>query len=272
MESLLYVGLALFGLLFGSFANVVIWRFPRDESLSYPGSHCPVCEAPIAWYDNVPVLSWIALGGRCRACDTVISVRYPVVELLSAVLWVLAGILFGVSLQTAWAILFFYLLLVLSFIDLDVRRLPNELVGLLFGFGVVGVALSQFKWVGALPLLPGGAGLLGEPAVFAGAGAVSAAGFMFIIALLYERIRDVQGLGMGDVKLLVVMGLYLGLYALLALFFASVLGAVYAVLAARSEDISLRTALPFGPFLAVGAIIVTALGPAAWSWYTTLLT
>ena len=269
---LLYFLLALFGLLFGSFANVVIWRFPRGESLSHPGSHCPLCESPIAWYDNVPVLSWILLGGRCRSCATAISVRYPVVELLSAVLWVLAGVLFRLSLQTAWAVFFFYLLLVLSCIDLDVRRLPNELVGLLFGAGVAGVAFSQFTKIGALPLLPGGQGVWGEPAIMAAAGALSAAGLMFIVALLYERVRGVQGLGMGDVKLLAVMGLYLGLYSLLALFFGSVLGAVYGLVAARAKGISLRTALPFGPFLAVASVAVTALGPAAWSWYVALLT
>ncbi len=167
LESLLYISLALFGLLFGSFANVVIWRFPRGESLSHPGSHCPVCETPIAWYDNVPFVSWVALGGRCRSCGTAIPVRYPVVELLSAVLWVLAGVVFGVSLQTAAAVFFFYMLLILSFIDLDVQRLPNALVGLMFGVGVVGVLVSQFTSLRVLPLLPGGTGVWGEPVVMA---------------------------------------------------------------------------------------------------------
>ena len=261
----------MLGLLFGSFANVVIWRFPRGESLSHPGSHCPACETPIAWYDNVPVLSWLVLRGRCRSCGTTISLRYPVVELLSAVLWVLAGVLFGASLQTAAAVFFFYLLLILSFIDLDLRRLPNGLVGLLFGVGVVGVLISQLTRFEALPLLSGGHGVWAEPAVFAGVGVLLAAGLMLAIALGYKRLRNVQGLGMGDIKLLAVMGLYLGLYALMALFFATLLGAVYGLVAARMKGSSLRAAVPFGPFLAAGSVLTVALGPAVWSWYLALL-
>ena len=271
LESLIYILLALFGLLFGSFANVVIWRFPRGESLSHPGSHCPVCQGPIAWYDNIPVVSWLVLGGRCRLCATPISARYPVVELLSAALWVLAGVLFGLSLQMVAAVFFFYLLLILSFIDLDLRRLPNGLVGLLFGVGVIGVLTSQLTRFEALPLLSGGGGVWGEPVVFAGIGAVAASGVMLVIALVYERFRHTQGLGMGDIKLLAVMGLYLGLYALLALFCATLLGAAYGLIAARAKGGSLRTALPFGPFLAAGSILTTAFGPAAWTWYLALL-
>jgi leader peptidase (prepilin peptidase)/N-methyltransferase len=263
----------LFGLLFGSFANVVIWRYPRGESLSRPGSHCPVCESPIAWHDNIPVGSWLALGGRCRACGAWISVRYPVVELLCATLWVLAGVLFGLSLQTVWAVFFFYLLAILSFIDLDLRRLPNGLVGLLFGVGLVGVFISQFTRFRALPLLSSGTGFWGQPLVAATVGAVAAAGLTLLIALAYARVRHVQGSGMGDVKLLAAIGLYLGPYALLALFFANIIGAAYGVVAARAKGVALRdTPLPFGPFLAGAAIAVTAWGPAVWGWYLSLLT
>ena len=265
--------LFLFGLALGSFANVVIWRFPRGESLSHPGSHCPTCAAPISWRDNIPVLSWLLLHGRCRSCDAPIPIRYPVVELLSAALWVLAGVLFGTSLQTVIGVFFFYLLLILSFIDLDLRRLPNGLVGLLFGVGVVGVMVSQLTRFAALPLLPMGSGLLGEPVVFAGLGALSASGVMLAIALGYERLRHVQGLGMGDIKLLAVMGLYLGPYALLALFLATILGAVYGVVSARIRGVSLgEGTMPFGPFLAAASIVIAAIGPGVWSWYLSLLT
>lgn len=272
MESVLYALLALFGLVFGSFANVVIWRFPRGESLSYPGSYCPSCENPIAWHDNIPVISWISLGGRCRSCDAPIPVRYPAVELLSAVLWVLAGVLYGLTLKTAWAVVFFYLLLVLTYIDIDTRRLPNRLVGLLFAVGVVGVSVSQFTDFEALPLLRAGGGIWAHPAVFAAAGAAGASGFMLVIALAYERMRHVQGLGMGDVKLLAVLGLYLGPYALVALFFASVIASFYGLASARGDGGSLRTAFPFGPFLAASAVVVTAIGPSVWTWYLGVLT
>ena len=271
LESLLYILLALFGLLFGSFANVVIWRFPRGESLSHPGSHCPVCETPIAWYDNVPVVSWVALGGRCRACSTSISARYPAVELLSAVLWVLAGVAFGLTLQLAFAVFFFYLLLILSFIDLDLRRLPNTLVAILFAVGVAGVLVSQLTAFSALPLLPGLPGVLGQPLVSAFIGALAAAGVMLAIALIYQRVRHVQGLGMGDIKLLAVMGVYLGPYALLALFFATILGAVWGLIALRGDQGSRGSALPFGPFLALGSVLTVMVGPAVWGWYLTML-
>jgi len=265
--------LFLFGLALGSFANVVIWRFPRGESLSHPGSHCPVCAAPISWRDNIPVVSWLLLHGRCRSCGASISIRYPVVELLSAALWVLAGVLFGASLQTLFGVFFFYLLLILSFIDLDLRRLPNGLLGLLLGVGVVGVMVSQFTRFPALPLLPSGPGLLGEPVVFAGVGALSASGVMLVIALGYERLRHVQGLGMGDIKLLAVMGLYLGPYALLALFLAAILGAVYGVLSTRTKGVTLgKGTMPFGPFLGAGSIVIAAFGPCVWNWYLSLLT
>ena len=274
LDASLCILLALFGLLFGSFANVVIWRFPRGESLSHPGSHCPVCETPIVWYDNIPVLSWIALGRRCRFCAVPISARYPMVELLSAGLWVLAGAFFGVSTQTAVAVFFFYLLLILSFIDIDLRRLPNALVGLLFVVGLVGVAVSQLTDVSALPLTPIGHSMWGQPAVAAAIGAVTASGVTLAIALIYQRVAHVeQAQGAGDVKLLAAIGLYLGPYALLALFLANVLGSIYGIVGAWFRGVSLREAsIPFGPFLAVASVAVALVGPAIWGWYLALLT
>jgi leader peptidase (prepilin peptidase)/N-methyltransferase len=271
LEALLYALLALFGLLFGSFANVVIWRFPRGESLSRPGSHCPSCNTLIDWFDNIPVLSWALLRGRCRSCGAAISARYPAVELLSAALWVLAGILFGLSLKTPAAVFFFYLLMILSFIDLDVRRLPNALVGLLFGVGVVGVLVAQFTRFDAVPLLDGGHGIWAEPVVSAAVGAVCTAGVMLAIAAVYGRLRQAQGMGMGDIKLLAVMGVYLGPYALLALFAATVIGAGYGLVAMRTNRSSAASAVPFGPFLAIGSVLAAAFGPAVWGWYIALL-
>jgi leader peptidase (prepilin peptidase)/N-methyltransferase len=195
------------------------------------------------------------------------------VELLCAVLWVLAGVLFGASLQTVWAVFFFYLLMILSFIDVDLRRLPNGLVGLLFGVGLAGVLISQFTALRALPLLESGQGFWGQPVVAAGLGALTTAGLTLAIALIYERVRHVPGSGMGDIKLLAAIGLYLGPYALLALFVANIVGAAYGVATARARGVSLRAVpLPFGPFLASAAIVVTAWGPALWGWYLSLLT
>jgi len=252
----------------------VIWRLPRGENLSHPGSHCPQCGVGILWYDNVPVVSWILLRRRCRACGMVIPWRYPAVELLSAALWLAAGLIFGMTAQAAMAVFFFYLLLILSFIDLDLRRLPNSLVVLLILVGCAGVLVSQLSAIEALPLLGGNAhGIWGQPVISALLGAVAAAGFILLIAVGYQRIRNKPGLGMGDVKLLVAIGLYLGLYALLALFVATVLGSVYSIVSARGRRADLReVAIPFGPFLAVASVMVTAFGPQVWSWYLGLVT
>jgi leader peptidase (prepilin peptidase)/N-methyltransferase len=135
----------------------------------------------------------------------------------------------------------------------------------------VGVLISQLSTFSALPLLPGGSGVLSVPVVSAGVGAMAAAGVMLAIALVYQRVRHAQGLGMGDIKLLAVMGLYLGPFALLALFFATVLGAIWGLLVLGATRGSLRVALPFGPFLAIGSVLTVAVGPAVWGWYLAAL-
>jgi len=226
------VALALFGLVFGSFANVVIWRFPRGESLSHPDSHCPVCETPIIWRDNIPVLSWLLLRGKCRACGVRISPRYPIVELMSGVLWVLAGVRFGMTLQTAFAIAFFYFLLLLTWIDLDTMRLPNALVGWLALIGLAGAAIAQFTGVPATPLI--GESVLGvtSPLLMAVIGALVCAVPALLLSMIMAAILKRPALGMGDVKLLGVIGIFLGGYGLMAFFVGSVLGAVYGVASA----------------------------------------
>jgi len=271
LDTFIYPMSFLFGLLFGSFGNVVIWRLPRGESLSVPASHCPICEAPIAWYDNVPVVSWCLLRGRCRSCKAPISARYPAVELLSGVLWLAAVVRFGFTPQAAACIFFFYLLLLLAFIDLDTMRLPNTLVGVLAVAGVAGVALTQLTGVPLVPLMPLGTGVLATPAMFSLVGALVSAGFVAVIAVAYTRIRGVQGFGMGDIKLLVVIGLFLGPYGLLVLFLGSVLGTAYGVVASRRGTDGLRHKFPFGPFLALAAVLVTLFGVQMFAWYMGLL-
>jgi len=264
--------LGLFGLLFGSFANVVVWRWPRGESLWSPGSHCPCCGTPIRWYDNVPVLSWFVLGGRCRACGESISGRYPLVEALSGALWVFAGVLYGPAWRTAVAIVLFYLLLVLTFIDLDHYRLPNPLVGLLAAAGVISVALTQFAGVELAPLIGvAEAGLWSRPLVVALGGALAGGGLSFGIALAYGAVRGRAGFGMGDVKLLAALGPFLGLYTLMALVIGSFVGAGVGVATARGEAPLSQRRIPFGPFIALGAVASVALGPSLWGWYARLV-
>jgi leader peptidase (prepilin peptidase)/N-methyltransferase len=267
------MGLGLLGLLFGSFANVVIWRFPRGESVASPGSHCPSCDHPIRWYDNVPVISWLGLRGRCRDCGERISARYPLVEALSGALWATSGLVFGASLQTVMAIVFFYLLLVLTFIDLDTYRLPNALVGGMAAVGALGAVLSQVTGIDAAPLVPSGfRGLLGQPLAASVLGAFLGAGLSGAIAGVYGRLRGRTGLGMGDVKLLGAMGLFLGPYVLLALFAGSVVGAVVGLIDAfRSGESAATHRVPFGPYLALGGVLSALSGPAVWAWYVSLL-
>lgn len=263
--------LALTGLAFGSFGNVVIWRLPRGESLSHPASHCPRCDEPIAWYDNVPVLSWVLLRARCRSCGEPISARYPSVELASGVLWLVAGVVWGQSLRTAFGIAFFYLLLILSLIDIDTMRLPNGLVAALVIVGVIGVGLSEILGSDVLPLV-GSTGIVpGGAVVQAAVGAVLAGGISAILAGLYRLVRHAQGFGMGDLKLLVALGLFLGPYALLALFAGSILGAAYGVIASTAKRLEWNAKFPFGPFLAAGAALTSVLGAQLMTWYVGIL-
>ena len=264
--------LAVFGLLFGSFGNVLIWRLPRGESVVSPPSHCPACDTEIAWYDNIPVFSWaVLLRGRCRHCGVRISPRYPLVELLSGLLWLFAGVLYGQTAQAAVAIFFFYLLLILAFIDIDTFRLPNPIVGTMFVVGLACAAASQFSGVALSPLLETFPGRLGEPLPAALVGAALSAGIAAVIAYAYYRVRAAQGFGMGDVKLLAAIGVFLGAWGVLAFFVGSVLGAIYGVSAARVKGVPAASLkFPLGPFLALGAVMVTAWGPVAWGWYLSL--
>lgn len=257
----------VFGLIFGSFANVVIWRLPRGESLSSPGSHCPACDSPIEWRDNIPVLSWLLLRGRCRRCGVQISPRYAVVEIMSAVLWMLAALAFGPTVRAGFAIAFFYLLLILSVIDIETRRLPNVLVATVGLIAVMGLAVTEFSGVGAVPLVD----LAGRAWIFALAGAVVSSGTAAVIAALYGLARNVDGLGMGDVKLLFVIGLFVGPFGVMALFMASLVGAAFGIIAASRSEEGMLAKIPFGPYLAAATVVVSIWGPPIWIWYRGLI-
>jgi leader peptidase (prepilin peptidase)/N-methyltransferase len=266
--------ITVFGLLFGSLANVVIWRVPRGESIVSPGSHCPSCGQAIAWYDNVPVLSWLLLRGRCRACGDAISWRYPLVESICGALWLAAGLRFGMSAEAAVCAALFFLLTVLSFIDLDTYRLPNVLVATLAALGTAAALASQFTGVRAAPLVGVAPdGLLAQPALAALAGCALGAGLSALVAAAYSALRDRAGLGAGDIKLLGAMGLFAGPYVIMVLSLGSVVGAVAGTAAAVRSRESLAThRLPFGPCLALGCVATVLAGPQMWAWYLSLLT
>jgi leader peptidase (prepilin peptidase)/N-methyltransferase len=237
----------VFGLILGSFLNVVAYRLPRGESLVWPGSRCPSCETPIRSFDNVPVLSWLVLRGRCRACKTSISARYPIVEAATAVLLVAVVLAKGAD-NDAWLGLAFVLLLVpVTLIDLDHRIIPNKLM-------LVGTVVSI-----AIVLLTDPDSLTEHLIAAGGAG-----GFLLIAALAYPA-----GMGMGDVKLAGVMGLFLGRAVGPAMFVALVAGSVVGALivARKGAKEGRKTAIPFGPYLAFGGVVGLLAGDAMVDWY-----
>lgn len=264
MEPAACVALALLGLVFGSFANVVIWRLPRGESLASPGSHCPRCGSTIAWHDNIPVLSWLLLRGRCRSCGEPISWRYPAVELLSGMSWIAAVLAWGVTVRALLGIVLFYLSLILAAIDLDHRRLPNALVALLGAVGALGLFVALLG-IPACPLVGDAVGV--RAATGAALGVALGGGVPLAAALIYERLRGRAGLGMGDVKLLAAYGLYLGPFVLMALLVGSLVGSVVGLMARRGAR---DAAIPFGPFLALGAVVTALWGEALLALYLRL--
>lgn len=256
----LLVALVL-GLVVGSFLNVVIWRVPRGESVVSPPSACPSCGHPVRRRDNVPVLSWLALRGRCRDCANPISVRYPLVETGTALLFVGVVARLGVG----WPVpAYLYLAavgLALALIDIDVHRLPNALV-----LPSYPVLLGLLALASANP--GGGAdwGALGRAAL-AGGGLFA---FYGLLVVVYPR-----GMGLGDVKLAGVLGLALGWLGwgslVVGAFAAFLIGGVFSVVLLASGRANRKTAIPFGPWMALGAFIGIAVGEPVWSAYLGIL-
>ncbi len=243
-----YAVLALVGgLVVGSFLNVVVHRLPLCQSLVTPGSHCPSCDAPVKPYDNVPVLSWLALRGRCRSCREPISPRYPLVEAATAVLFVAVVLVKGADRNVWLGLVLVAVLVPVTLIDLDHRIIPNKIMLPAAIAAPVILALTTPD-------------RLLEHLI---AGAI-AGGFLLLAALAYP-----SGMGMGDVKLAGVLGLYLGwgvAPAMLVAFLAGTLvGAL--IMARKGVREGRKTAVPFGPFLAFGGLVGLFAGPAIVGWY-----
>jgi len=249
----------LFGLLIGSFLNVCIYRWPRDLSVVRPRSHCPRCQAMIAWYDNVPLVSYVLLGGRCRHCKQIISVRYPIVELMTAALFFNFIYAQGVTAVGIKNCVMSALLVGLMFSDLEERILPDELtkggivLGLIFAiFTPVPDNIAQtVLWLMGAQLKGIAASLV--EAVF---GAAIPAFFLWAGGALYEKVRHKEGLGFGDVKLIAMMGAFLGLRgALTVLIMGSVAGSLLGYLYIKITRKNASTyELPFGSFLCAAGI------------------
>ncbi len=236
-----------FGLIVGSFLNVVAYRLPRGESVVFPASRCPSCETKIKPYDNVPVLSWLWLRGRCRSCHTSISARYPIVEAITAALLVAVVLDKGADSDAWLGIAFVILLVPVTLIDLDHRIIPNTLM-------LVGTVVSV-----TLILLTDPSALTEHLIAAAAAG-----GFLLIAALAYPA-----GMGMGDVKLAAVIGLFLGRNVAPAMFVALITGSVVGalIIAKKGAKEGRKTAIPFGPYLAFGGLVGLFAGDAIVEWY-----
>jgi leader peptidase (prepilin peptidase) / N-methyltransferase len=242
--------LAVFGAVVGSFLNVCIYRLPRRESLNFPSSHCTSCDRPLSWYENVPILSWFVLRGRCRTCQARISAQYPIVEGVTAAVFVAGYLIYGPTPLLAARLLFACAMIVLFAIDLHHQILPNVITvpGIVIGF-VLSIVLPP-GWVSSLIGLLAGGGLL------------------FAIAEAYYRLRGIEGLGMGDVKMLAMIGAFLGWKLMLVtLVLASFAGSFVGIGLMAFGRGGMKAALPFGTFLAVGALVAAVAGDPLLEWY-----
>jgi leader peptidase (prepilin peptidase) / N-methyltransferase len=274
-----FVGAAvfLFGLLFGSFFNVVIYRLPLGESIVFPGSHCPACNAELKWYDNIPVISYVLLlQGRCRTCRVRISPIYPAVELLVACLYLLIFLIHrdqisaGTWLPFAVDIVFVSLIAPLVFIDLRHKLLPNAITYPGLALLLMLRAIVPDPWI--LSHTPKVFGLDSAPAwamsLFASVlGAAVGGGTLWLVREGYYRLRHVEGMGLGDVKMMLMVGAFLGWQlTLLTIFVGSLLGSLVGVLLiVRGGNMKMQ--IPFGVFLGPAAIIALLIGQQLLGWY-----
>jgi leader peptidase (prepilin peptidase) / N-methyltransferase len=250
--SQLFTGIVIFtiGLVIGSFSNVCIYRIPRNESLVRPGSHCPQCNKPIPFYDNIPVISYLLLKGKCRYCGQPIPLQYPIVELATGLFYLALYLFYGLQLITFVYMILCSLLIIISFIDLKERIIPDVLS---LPFIPIGFILSFF-----LKRLSPVDSLLG---ILAGGGS------LLIIAIAGTYLFKKEAMGGGDIKLAAMIGAFLGwkltlLSLFLGFFLGSVIGVIVLVTTKSKSDI-----IPFGPFIALGAMLSIFWGPAIINWY-----
>jgi leader peptidase (prepilin peptidase)/N-methyltransferase len=258
MTAVLVLFAFLFGVNIGSFLNVVIWRVPRDESIVRPPSHCPRCDQRISPRDNIPVLSWLVLRGRCRRCDEPISSRYPAVELFTGVLFAVVSMRFGPVAELPAYLYLAAIAVALALIDIDTKRLPNAIV------------LPSYAVAGTLLTVAAAASGEWDQLLRAGLGGAVMYAFYFVLA-----VAKPGAMGFGDVKLAGVLGLYLGWLGwsvlvvglFLGFLFGGALGALLMVVGRASR----KSKIPYGPFMLLGAFVAVLFGSALAGWYATSL-
>jgi len=241
----------LTGMLVGSFLNVCICRMPKGESVVFPPSHCPGCDHRIHWYDNIPVISYLLLRGRCRGCGMRISIQYPLVELLNGLLTLALFLRFGPTLPFLVMFLFCSSLVVVTFIDLEHQIIPDEisLSGIVIGF-ICSFFLQGHSWLNSLlGILLGGGSLL-------------------LVAYGYQWLTGKEGMGGGDIKLLAMMGAFLGWKSIpFIIFTSSLVGSLIGICMMFVQKKDSKLAIPFGPYLAFGAVLYIFYGRPLIHWY-----
>jgi leader peptidase (prepilin peptidase)/N-methyltransferase len=238
----------LFGALIGSFLNVVALRLPQGQSLIRPPSHCPSCSSPVRSWHNVPIVGWLALRGRCHDCGTSISARYPLVEALTACLYIAVVVDKGFDSDAVLPLMLVTILVPIALTDIDHRIIPNAITG---PAAIAGLTVALLLDTSSVP----------ERLI----AATAAGGFFLIVALIVPG-----GMGMGDVKLVGVLGIYLGLSVVPAIFIALIVGSVagVVVMAQRGVHAGRKSTIPFGPFLVLGGLVAIFAGPAIIDLYT----
>jgi len=244
------------GLVLGSFYNVCIFRYLSGTSIVRPGSHCPGCGHVLAWWENIPVISYILLRGKCRSCKAPISLQYPLVELLSGILATLLALRFGLGLTWLFYLILTGMLLVGSFIDLHIFILPDLITLPGAGIALAGSFFFPHGFVSGL------------------IGALAGAGLFLLIQQTYRLIKHIEGLGTGDIKLMLMLGAMTGWRGLpIMIFFSAAAGLVVSLIYLRKgEGKGMKTAIPFGPFLSMGALLYVLWGQEIWNLYLGLFT
>ncbi len=253
-EPFYYVFFFVLGAIIGSFANVVILRMPRGESVVLPKSHCPQCQKPVRPYDNIPILSWFILRRRCRDCGTKISFRYPLVELLMATLFVVSYHYVGLSWTLLEYLLFVFPAIICAFIDIDHMILPDQFTLSGIVIGLLGAFLNPHReFLDAL------------------LGVLMGGGFLWGMAYVYYLMTKQEGMGGGDIKLLAWIGALLGWKAIpFVILTSAIVGSVVGLTLARKQKAGLKTVIPFGPYLIMGALFYMFGGETIALWYLDL--
>lgn len=271
-----YVFIFILGAIIGSFLNVVIHRVPNEESIVFPNSACPKCGAAIRSYDNIPILSWLMLGGKCRACKAAIAVRYPAVELLTALSFVLVYWRVGLEVMLPVGLVFVAVMIALMFIDAEHMILPNVITYplLVFALLVRIVYPLAFGTVFSDAMNSPLNAITGQPAwlvslLGAILGAIAGGGSLWLVGAIWKKLRGVEAMGLGDVKMMLGVGALLGWrLALLSIFLAAFAGALIGIVVImKQKDRNLQAQIPFGIFLGIGSVAAFLFGEQMVQWY-----